>query len=208
MTEWRYSASRRRYLYPSGRTVPDSRILALRQRFIDGQAGEADDLARLLAEGEITVAQWEREVRALQKRAFVTEFLLGAGGRQMVGPRGWGTIGGLLAAQYRYLREFAGAVAAGELSQAQIAERTKRYLASATQAYERGKASGYAGLDLPCMPADGGTRCLANCRCHWEIRERTDAWHAYYRTNSGETCVDCRGRASKYNPYVQEKPAA
>ncbi|MFT4038368.1 MAG: hypothetical protein QM692_09330, partial [Thermomicrobiales bacterium] len=66
MTEWRYSAERRRYLYPSGRAVPESRVLKLRQQFIDTQAREAASLARQLAAGDITVARWETGVRALQ----------------------------------------------------------------------------------------------------------------------------------------------
>lgn len=208
MTDWRYSAARHRYLYPDGRAVSNSRILAARQGFIEGQEAAADDLAALLAAGEMAVAQWERDVRALQKRTFVAEFLLGAGGRHMVTSRGWGSVGGLLAGQYRYLREFAREVAAGELSQAQIAARTKLYLASATQAYERGKAAGYAGLQLPVYPADGGTRCRARCRCWWDVQERETAWHAFYRTSAGETCVDCVGRSRLYGPYIQEKPAA
>lgn len=206
MTEWRYSAERHRYLYPSGRAVPASRVLGLRQGFIDTQMKSAESLARSLATGDMSVAQWERAVRALQKRAFVAEFALGAGGRTMVGARGWGAVGGLLSGQYRYLRGFAQDVAGGTMSEAQIAERTKLYLASATQAYERGKASGYAGLVLPCWPADGGTRCLARCKCHWDITEKALAWHAFYRTSAGETCEDCQGRARIYGPYIQEKP--
>ncbi|MFT4040690.1 MAG: hypothetical protein QM692_21095, partial [Thermomicrobiales bacterium] len=105
----------------------------------------------------------------------------------------------------RYLRGFAEEIAAGTLSEAQVAARTQLYLASATQAYERGRAAGCVGLELPCYPADGGTRCLTNCRCHWDIKETADAWSAYYRTNAGETCPDCQARAARYNPYVQQK---
>lgn len=207
MTGWRYSVERRRYLYPSGRAVPDSRVVTLRQRFIDGQESGADELALQLAVGAITVAQWEREARALVKRAYIAEYALGAGGRQMLGPRDYGRIGGLLAAQYRYLRGFAEEIAAGALSQAQIADRTTLYVASATQAFERARAAGYDGLDLPCYPADGLTACRSRCKCSWRIEERRDEWRAYYTINSGESCGDCQGRSARYSPYVQAKEA-
>lgn len=208
MTEWRYSVERRRYLYPSGRAVPAPRVVTLRQRFIAGQEPGADELARQLAAGAITVAQWERQARDLVKRAYIAEYALGAGGRQMMGPRDYGRIGGLLPAQYRYLRGFAEEIAAGALSQAQIADRTTLYLASATQVFERARAAGYEGLRLPCYPADGATACRSRCRCSWRIEELTAEWRAYYTVNSGESCGDCQSRSARYSPFIQAKDAA
>jgi hypothetical protein len=206
VTAWRYSVERHRYLYPSGRAVPVSRIVTLRERFIEGQERSAAELARQLATSEITVAKWEQEVRALTKRAYIAEYALGAGGRGMVTQRGWGSVGGLLGAQYRYLRGFAGEVAAGTLSEAQIADRTTLYLGSAVQAFERARATGYDGLSLPAYPADGSMRC--RCRCSWQIDERTDRWECTWSVRAGDSCDVCLGYGSQWAPYVQFKEAA
>lgn len=203
MTEWRYSAERHRYLYPSGRAVPASRVLGLRQGFIDTQMKTAESLARSLASGDLSVAQWERAVRALQKRAFVAEYSLGAGGRYMMGRQDYGRIGGLLGNQYRFLRSFAQDIADGKLSEAQIAERTKLYLASATQAYERGKASGYAGLVLPAFPADGSMPC--RCRCAWRIDEKSLYWECTWVIRPGDSCSVCLDYATRWAPLIVAK---
>jgi hypothetical protein len=206
VTAWRYSVERHRYLYPSGRAVPVSRVTRLRNDFIAGRQPDAEELARHLAAGEVSVAQWERDVRALVKRTYVAEYALGAGGRDMVTRRGWGSVGGLLGHQYRFLRSFAEEVAAGLLSEAQIANRTTLYLASAVQAYERARVAGYDGLTLPAYPADGSMSC--RCRCAWRIDELADRWECTWLVLPGDSCDVCLGYGNEWAPYVQEKKAA
>jgi hypothetical protein len=206
MTAWRYSVERHRYLYPSGRAVPVSRVTRLRNDFIAGRQPGAVELARQLAAGEASVAQWEREVRALVKRVYIAEYALGAGGRDMMTRRDHGRIGGLLANQYRFLRGFAEAVADGALSERQIADRTTLYLESATQAYERARAAGYDGLSLPAYSADGSMSC--RCRCAWRIDELPDRWECTWLVLPGDSCDVCLGYANQWAPHEQEKEAA
>jgi hypothetical protein len=186
--------------------VPIKQVTKLRQEFIAGQEREGRDLARQLAAGDMSVAQWERSARALIKRVYVAEYALGAGGRGMVTRRGWGSVGGLLGHQYRYLRSFAEEVAAGLLSEAQIANRTTLYLASAVQAYERARASSYDGLSLPAYPADGSCEGRVNCRCWWDIEEFADRFEATWKTaGDSSTCAVCQHRASEWAPFTQLK---
>jgi hypothetical protein len=183
-----------------------SRVTTLRHTFIVGQEPAARELTRQLAAGEVSVAQWEREVRALVKRVYVAEYALGAGGHAMVTQRGWGSVGGLLASQYRYLRGFAEDVAAAMLSEAQIAARTTLYLESAAQAYERARAAGYDGLSLPAYPADGSCEGLTRCRCWWDIEEFADRFEATWNTaGDSSSCPVCQQRASDWAPFTQPK---
>jgi hypothetical protein len=110
----------------------------------------------------------------------------------------WGSIGGMLAEQYGHLDNFAAVL--GDLSEAQIMARSKMYINSGREAYERAHARVAAGLGFDeeiwvidpfadncddCLalaeegwqpidhfpfPGAGWTVCLTNCKCHKEYR--------------------------------------
>ena len=93
----------------------------------------------------------------------------------------------------------------GDLTEKQIAARSALYLNSTVNAYERGRAASF-GLTLPVYPADGGTSCMSNCRCRWDITETSTEYRATWTLNtSAEHCDDCEARATKYSPYTVKK---
>jgi hypothetical protein len=149
------------------------------------------------------------EIRDRLKRIYLSEYMLGRGGKNAMTPSDYGRVGNMLRDQYEYLRSFALDIQDGKLSEAQIGARTQLYHESAIQAFERGKAAAYSGdLILPAYPADGRTRCRARCKCRWLIRETKTAWKAYWMRNSlAESCQDCVERERLYNPYVVSKGA-
>jgi len=72
----------------------------------------------------------------------------GRGGLGAMTQADWGSIGGMLKEQYRYLAEFAKAIAEGKLSEAQILARSRMYINSSREAFERAKARVAALLNL------------------------------------------------------------
>jgi len=102
----------------------------------------ARGLAGALYAKDVTLGQWQGDMRAQIKGEYVRQYLLGRGGRDQMTQADWGSIGGMLARQYRFLDRCATDVATGELSEAQIAARSELYLRSAKQAFE--KANGRA----------------------------------------------------------------
>lgn len=165
---------------------------------------EAQDDARLfaglLADGSIDVGEWERRMRDVVKGEYVRQYLLGRGGREQMVAADYGSIGGMLAEQYGWLDDFAAEIAAGELSEAQIAQRADMYLNSSREAFERAKeraqkeetkemrwnltaaescpdcvklaGMGWQPTDDPfgTTPGAGATRCKTNCMCHVSYR--------------------------------------
>jgi len=97
-----------------------------------------------------------------------------------------------------------------ELRETQVAARSKMYLNSAREAYERGKMRAHGVPQLPAYPGDGSTVCLTNCRCAWRIEEQRDeegnllGWNCYWEIIGPDdaNCPDCLDRMGRWNPYV------
>jgi len=208
---WVWDTKSRRYRNSeTGRWISHSKVAQLRNDFAATQRQWADTAASALSRGDWTVRRWELEIRDRLKRVYLSEYMLGRGGKNAMTSSDYGRVGSMLKEQYDFLRSFALDIQDGTMSEAQIAARTQMYHESATQAFERGKVAAYSGdLNLPAYPADGRTRCRARCKCRWDIRETKTAWKAYWRRyGKAESCQDCIDRERLYNPYIVSKVAA
>lgn len=189
-----------------GRYIGPARLDDLRQGYIESQKAAARDLVARLA-GGMTVQQFELEMRAIVKDTYLANYMLAKGGRQNMTSADYGRVGALCRTQYQYLHDFAGRVASGELSLAQIGARASAYMQSSTQAHEKGKAAG-RGLTLPAYPGDGSTVCKYNCRCSWRIEEKETEWLCYWTLSPAEHCETCLSRGAAWSPYTVSKDIA
>lgn len=161
-----WDASVARYRDELGRFVSEQTIYEWRTQSIKATFEFSDSLASRVFNGSITPATWNAEMRELIKREYIRQGLVGYGGRDQMDPTKWGSLGGQLSNQYRYLDRFTAQIAAGELSEGQIRARARMYFESAKQALERGKwdakkKAGYAmvGWNVNPMAESCGT-CL------------------------------------------------
>lgn len=138
-------------------------------------------------------------MRQIVKDAHGVQHVLGRGGRHAMTQSDWGRLGNVVRGQYEYLQKFAQAIERGEQSAAQVRARAALYVAASVYSFERGNASAY-GLSLPAYPGDGGTPCLARCRCHWDISSTKDDWIARWVVGGAVQCPGCRSRAEQWNP--------
>lgn len=164
---------------------------------LEGRAVEGG--VRLLAQtdavigGNLPVDLWQQSVSRELKRAHLQAAMLGRGGRDQMTPRDWGRVGRKLRDEYRYLRDFAQAIAEGRLSEAQIKARLQLYANGIRSSYYKGVEDamraagaveeermlnpaehcddcvGYAAqgrVPLGTLPAPGeGSVCRHNCKC-------------------------------------------
>ena len=180
-------------------------LVNLRDEFTDQVMGESDLLMnRLLSSGDINIQDWVTEMRGLIKNTYRAMYELAIGGRENMTQADYGRLGGMLQEQYRYLDRFAAELAEGKLTLPQALNRARMYIESATQAFERARAAGL-GITLPQYPGDGSTQCRANCRCHWDIKDRKEEWACYWRLGQAEHCPDCLQARDLYNPYIVSK---
>ena len=168
---------------------------------MDDSADHVRGMAGALAEHDISLGQWERNMREQIKEEVLRQYILGRGGRALMTAVDYGSCGGIIADQYRYLSGFAAEIAAGELSEKQIAARSEMYLHSAREAFERARRRAQGAPELPAYPGDGSTICKTNCRCFWELDKKLDRWLAYWRITAAESCATCIERAGEWAPY-------
>lgn len=192
----------------TGRFVAAATVRNMAQESIDRTSSNADSLAARVAGGELNADDWRSLFREDIKREYIRQYLAGVGGINNMTAADWGSVGGMLADQYRYLDGFATEIANGNLTEGQIAARARMYISSAREAYERANARAYGLPDdaLPHIPGDGSTACLTNCKCYWNITEVRDAdgnltgWNCRWTLTATESCSDCIGRAGLYAP--------
>ncbi len=209
---WRWNQQARRYYVTAegaaalgqkpGTFISQTQRVNLRDAFIESQKARTNELANQLAKGNITIQQWTLSMREEIKTNHITQYLLAHGGRDTMTQADWGRLGQKIRVQYDYLQKFAADVAAGKLTEGQIAARSRMYVESSSQSFEQGSAMASGTPELPQYPGDGATRCMANCKCYWSIAELNDRWECTWKLRPAEHCPDCIANAARWNPLT------
>lgn len=197
--EWKYDANLGRYRRPSGQFMSQKAVMALVDGRIDKLGQNLRRFTQMLADGNITIDQWQGSVREAIKAAHIQATVLGHGGKDGMGSAEYGRIGQRLRAEYTYLQSFAGDILAGRVSPAMAAARVQLYAESVRSSYWEGASlrqtkQGYslmrrildpqaqhcddcvryarAGLvPLGSLPMPGQRcECRARCRCSIEYK--------------------------------------
>ncbi len=179
----------------TGRFMPRTQVLEYVEKSLAGSSNAADTVATMLIDGKLSPKDFGGELKGELKSEYIRQYLLGKGGREQMGPGDWGSIGGMLKEQYKYMPDFIKEIEAGNLTEAQIRARVNMYINSAREGYERAhernaKALGMTeekwelGVAEHCddcvafaaqgwqpfgtfpTPGAGDTRCMTNCKCH------------------------------------------
>lgn len=182
------------------RVLGRKEVQAVSETRTETASPEVDLLAAALASGQLDVGAWEASMREAIKAEYIQQYLLGRGGLQNMTQVDWGSCGGMIADQFRYLDGFAAEIAAGNLSEAQIAMRARMYINSANEAYWRATQRAKGWPVLPAYPGDGTSECLTNCKCSWDVQMVQDYWEAYWLLGEAEHCPTCLERAALWNP--------
>lgn len=163
-------------------------------------------LTQQLIDDDVSLADWQEQMKAELRRANLEQFVVGKGGdRTQIYRTEYLQLGPELKRQYRYLDQFAQQLAqsADDGKSLQYAlERAKLY-ARSTQAMMWKSA---IPVKLPQVPRDGQTKCRTNCKCRLEYKyERDDngaivAVLVRWRLFPAEHCSDCIDLSRQWNP--------
>ena len=199
---WYWDDSVKRYRSPeTGRFVGIDDMNALRSEFMTVQKTRMGDVTTMFSTGSIDYQTFHDRVGDILRQTYIDNYVMGAGGRNSMTQKDWGSIGGMLHEQYNYLNPFMNQIERGELSPAQIEARLKMYINSASEAFWRGFSRDFP-LKLPHYPGDGSTQCLTNCQCTWDIQFVPGVgYNCFWRLSPVENCDDCIARSELYNPY-------
>jgi hypothetical protein len=131
--------------------------------------GDIATITNLLVGNKITVPTWEEEIALAIKKGVIQSYIGGKGGTFQISQRDKRIVGNAIAIEYQYLRQFSKSILAGNLTPAQIRDRSSKYADSFHKYYALGYAEGHR---------------LA--KFLWERRI----------TTPGDICADCQGYAA------------
>lgn len=200
--EWSYDANLGRYRRPSGQFMSQKAVMALVDGRIDKLGQQLRRFTKMLADGNITIDQWQGSVREAIKAAHIQATVLGHGGKSGMGSAEYGRIGQRLRAEYTYLQGFARDILGGRVSTPMALARVQLYAESVRSSYWEGAGirqgkQGYslmrrildpqaqhcddcvryakAGMvPLGSLPMPGQRcECRARCRCSVEYKRGT-----------------------------------
>lgn len=123
----------------TGRFVSHASVITSVEASLRASENASDLLSGMAGNGIISGGDFETLMRKEIKSEYIRQYLAGIGGRAQMTKADWASIGGMLKEQYGYLKGFAAEVAAGSLSEAQIAARAAMYINSSREAFERAK---------------------------------------------------------------------
>ena len=129
----------------TGRAISNASVTAQIDVMISASSDVTLTLSEMVDSGGISAGSWNDAMRQEIKDNYIDQYLVGIGGRENMNQEHWGSVGGMIADQYRYLDKFYAQVAAGDLSLGQINARARMYMNSSREAYER--AHGRAALN-------------------------------------------------------------
>jgi len=105
--QWSYDRKTGRFRDEKGRFLSEKSV----QNLVDGRIDKLDrqlrQFTRMLADGAITLDQWQGSVREAIKAAHLQAAIIGHGGRSGMGAAEYGRIGQRLRQEYAYLQGFA-----------------------------------------------------------------------------------------------------
>lgn len=208
---WQYNKASHRYKnLDTGRYLSRPQMVSLRDKWIDYNQTTVRDAAAKLADGRMTLQEFEIIFRDRIKASYVDSYALGVGGRNNMTSQDFGRIGQMVRGQYQYAHLLAGQIANGELSLSMITHRVGSFMLSAAHAFFYGLAASW-GLNLPFYPCDLSQSCLFNCRCEWVISETETQILAEWVREDGDSCDTCLYNEALYgerSPYTIDKPQA
>jgi hypothetical protein len=192
----------------TGDIMDEETMIALRDQIVDWQVDffskwpleeeekpkddkDANILALLLL-GFITLGVWERRMRAAIQDAVVMQYVIARGGEDMMTAADWSFLETYILGQYSFLNGFAQAIFVGDMSEAEIANRSTLYFSSIVSAFERGRMKAqHQDLNLTRHPGDGTSECLARDKCFWHYSHTESTIVCSWVRTAAESCDTC-----------------
>jgi len=147
--EWSYDRVTGRYRDERGRFLGKAAV----ERIVDGRIDKLEQslkrFTRMLADGSITIDQWQGSVREAIKTAHIQAAIIGNGGRSGMGSAEYGLVGQKLRQEYAYLQNFANDLLGQRISKPMALARIGLYAQSVRGSYWQGseirqKGQGYS----------------------------------------------------------------
>ncbi len=155
------------------------------------------DLADELTSGKMDLSAWQSAMKDELRTLNGLEVIAGSGGdTSSISADMRMQLGLEMQKQYEFLSQFAGQIANGDLTTAQIIARGAQYANPSKIMFWKQVNRDY---ELPAQPGEG-TFC--RCGCSWRIVDNDDgSVDAYWVRSLDNSCEICKQREEDWNPY-------
>jgi hypothetical protein len=162
---WSYDRRIGRYRDDRGRFLSKEAVGKLVDSRIDQLEANLRRYTRMLADGNLTLDQWQGSVREAIKNAHIQAALIGYGGKDEMGSAEYGRIGQRLRAEYTYLQGFARDLLDGRISNPMALARIGLYAKSVRGSYWQGTElrQQQQGFSLMKRKLDGQAQHCQDC---------------------------------------------
>jgi hypothetical protein len=162
---WSYDRRIGRYRDDRGRFLSKEAVGKLVDSRIDQLEANLRRYTRMLADGNLTLDQWQGSVREAIKNAHIQAALIGYGGKDEMGSAEYGRIGQRLRAEYTYLQGFARDLLDGRISNPMALARVGLYAQSVRGSYWQGTElrQQQQGFSLMKRKLDGQAQHCQDC---------------------------------------------
>ena len=162
---WSYDRRIGRYRDERGKFLGKESVGKLVDSRIDQLEANLRRYTRMLADGNLTLDQWQGSVREAIKNAHIQAALIGYGGKDEMGPAEYGRIGQRLRAEYTYLQGFARDLLDGRISNPMALARVGLYAKSVRGSYWQGTElrQQQQGFSLMKRKLDGQAQHCQDC---------------------------------------------
>lgn len=127
-----------RYRNGKGKFTSPKQVKELAQALIDGSSNHAQSLADQYNSGKLKAKEFGDLLKGELKKESIRQYTLARGGVERMEPKDWGSIGGSLSEQHKYLAGFIDDI--DNLSELEVSARTNMYINSTRESYGRGQA--------------------------------------------------------------------
>jgi hypothetical protein len=162
---WSYDRRIGRYRDDRGRFLSKESVGKLVDSRIDQLEANLRRYTRMLADGNLTLDQWQGSVREAIKNAHIQAALIGYGGKDEMGSAEYGRIGQRLRAEHTYLQGFARDLLDGRISNPMALARVGLYAKSVRGSYWQGTElrQQQQGFSLMKRKLDGQAQHCQDC---------------------------------------------
>jgi hypothetical protein len=162
---WSYDPISGRYRAENGRFMSKKAVEALVDSRISRLSKQLRQFTRMLADGQITLDQWQQSTREALKAAHVQAAIIGNGGRANMTATDWGKVGARLSSEYKFLEGFARDLLAQKASTPMALARIGMYAAAVKGSYWQGEEirSGKQGYSLMQRILDPAAKHCDDC---------------------------------------------
>ena len=122
----------------TGQHLTSKKLVAVAQKGVQARERRFVELTKQVTNNEISVGEWQAQMRDGIKRGFIEQYMMGRGGRAQMSQSDWGRVGAKIREQFNFLSMFEIDLANGVCVGGRAVNRARMYASATHGAFSLG----------------------------------------------------------------------